>query len=240
MNNNTDYALIQNKDITENEYSLSFGEKIVSIISKFDNKIYCDQISFHDRSGRHFQVNKMDLAFDIDHSKRESRPLFPKYITEPDAMFLSDLGGDGKEMIRSFFIDEVKLFLCSELSIANCDANLLTHEKQDHEKFSNSLKKTNHSNYNRGIAISKLFSNTIYRKHKHSVYPFLKKQTMSIGDIQDRQQEMDAVVRKLLLYLNKQLRSFFHTSNILIKLNDIDESSAVTRFSKIANNSFPF
>jgi hypothetical protein len=205
------------------DHFLCHGELIESITTKNDVEIFYDQISVKDGFERHIQLNKIGFKIDFDHSSGKPQALVSHHLSKSDALVFHNLEKSRKEMITSFILNEVKNFLKFEPSVIDWGGILVANKHRDQIATADPLKIHAHSTYQNIIPVGQLLNKKISRKHKHSIYPYLHKKGAIIENSEERQRETDKIEQMLLLYLNEQFRSFFHTSNILISLLEMGE-----------------
>ena len=223
IKDNTSSVFFPSRSTDKYNHFLPHGELIESISTSKETQIFCDQINVKDGFERCVQLNKIGFKIDLDLSSRKSQALESQHLSKTDALVFYNLEKSRKEIIASFIIDEVKTFLKFELSIINSGNNPLTHKNRDQGVFPDVLIKKLHTNYDHINPDGYLLNKDTSRKHKRSLYPFLHKKGTSYENLEERQRETDEIGQKLLLYLNEQFRSFFHTSNILISLIEMGE-----------------
>ena len=187
IKDNTSSVFFPRRNTNKHDLFLSHGELIESITPRNETEIFYTQISVKDGSEGIVHINKIGFKISLDRSGRKPQALVAQHLSKSDAMVFYNLEKSRKEMIASFFIDEVKTFLKIEPSIINWGVSPLAHKNQDQGVFSNQKINKIHPNYEHIITIGHLLNEQTARKHKHSLYPYLHKKGASFANPKERQ-----------------------------------------------------
>ena len=218
-NNNQKYFLISSncQCITEN-FILSHGEKIYTFISKSDRKVLLKNLVIQDGYGRTVDFGLISFLFFFNTSQNKPETSSSQEITVHDARLLSCLGKVGRNTIHQFLLDETRSFLHTNASTMLNDKTIPPSSNQTHGKNPDIAPKILHKNYSKNTPILIKISRGVSRKHKHSRYTFIKKiSTFSFN----KEELKKKLILQLSNHLNKQLKSFFHTSTIQISIIEI-------------------
>ena len=144
-------------------------------------------------------------------------------ISESDAIFLSDLGKKDKGFFESFIDDEINCFLKTEAFLTIFDNRLFSNRKKNLNTANSSLNKNTHSIHQNIIAMKKLSTNRISRKHKHMIYQYMNNNNYMNEDNKELKQMIEVVEKELMVYLTKQIQSFFNISKVCISTISIGD-----------------
>jgi len=219
--NNQEYFLISsNHQSNSKDFILPHGDKIFAFISKNDRKVLLKNLIIQDSYGQTIDFGLISLLFFFNISQNKPETSSSHEITLHDARLLSYLGEVGKNTIHQFLLDETHSFLHTNASIILNDETIPPSSNQTHGKIPDMALKILHENYSKNTPILTKISRGVSRKHKHSMYTFIKK--MSVFSFNKEELKKNLILQ-LSNHLNKQLKSFFHTSIIQISIIEIRE-----------------
>jgi len=218
-NNNQEYLLISSSHRRNiNNFILSHGEKIYAFISKNDRKVLLKNLIIQDGYGRTIDFGLISLLFFFNISQNISETSSPLKITVHDGRLLSCLGKVGRNTIHQFLLDETRDFLHTNASIMFNEETIPPSSNQTRGNNPDIAPKILHENYSKNTPILTKISHGVSRKHKHSRYTFMKIiSTFPFG----KEELKKKLILQLSNHLNKQLKSFFHTSTIQISIIEI-------------------
>lgn len=214
--NNHKYLLISSDcQSTTGNFHLSHGDKIYAVISKNNRKVLLKNLKIQDNYGRAIDFNLISLLFVFNTPQKKSAPFLSRKTTMHDARLLSYLGGVSSNIVHQFLRDETQNFLHKNASIMFNGEPISSSINQAHEKFPDVVPTNLHSNYSEYEPLLSKKSRRVSRKHKHSIYIFMKKIHVVSFDKKDNKKKL---ILQLSNHLNEQLKSFFHISTIQISI----------------------
>jgi hypothetical protein len=207
-----------NRQCITGNFILSHGDKIFAFISKNDCKVLLKNLIIQDGYGRTVDFGLISLLFFFNTSQNKPETSSSQEITVHDASVLSCLGKVGRNTIHQFLLDETRSFLHTNASIMLNDDTISPSSSQTHGKIPDIAPKILHKYYSKNKPTLTKISRGVSRKHKHSRYAFMKKtSTFSFN----KEKLKKKLILQLSIHLNKQLKSFFHTSTIQISIIEI-------------------
>jgi hypothetical protein len=218
-----EYYALRSKDLNRKfDYAFSFGEKLLSVHSLTNYRLRIDGREYFDSKGREVQLNNFNILIYLDEPNIQADPISITKISKSEAIFLSNLSEKGKDIFTIFIDDEINLFLNTEYSLTESDIQSSLRIKQDQNNSTPRAKNYTHLNHKNLIAKKIFTPNKIIRKHKHTIYQYIKKQKMSDGDNQDYHDKLNSIELKIVEYLNNQFQNFFDVTQIHISRISID------------------
>jgi len=218
INNQKYFLFSSNRQCITENFILSHGDKIYALISKSDHKVLFENLIIQDSYGRTVDFGLISLSFFFNTSQNKPETSSPQEITVHDARFLSCLRGVDRNTIHQFLFDETRGFLHTNASIMLNDETIPSSSNQARGNTHDTSPKILHENYSKSSPILTKTPHGVSRKHKRSRYTFIKKtSTLSF----DKEEYKNNLILQLSRHLNKQLKSYFHTSTIQISTIEI-------------------
>jgi hypothetical protein len=215
LQDHTYYAIRSNQPNSAFDHSFSFGEKLLAIFTPTNYKISFDRKAFFLFSRREINLKHANVAIDLDKANLHSGPVSRTKISATEALCLANLCKNNKDILIAFIKDEINYFLDNESSQSNYFSQYSSTIKQDHHDVINQVNKATHSNHKNIIGKKKFAVNKIARKHKHTIYKYINKSSISNANNLDIQDELINLELKMNKYLNKQIQEFFNVSQII-------------------------
>jgi hypothetical protein len=222
-NSNEYYAIRSNNPKETLDHTLSFREKLFSVHSISSYKIHAALKEFRDKSGNKLKIINTTISIDLLQPNTNTDAVIFTKISESDAIFLSDLGKKDKGFFESFIDDEINCFLKTEAFLTIFDNRLFSNRKKNLNTANSSLNKNTHSIHQNIIAMKKLSTNRISRKHKHMIYQYMNNNNYMNEDNKELKQMIEVVEKELMVYLTKQIQSFFNISKVCISTISIGD-----------------
>ena len=217
------YVIAPDSENPTVKFHLSHGDRIYAIILESDRQIILKKLKVQANNKPKIIFNSITFQFSFNLSRNNHRAAFTRKTKIQEANFLSYLSSDDKSIIHRFLYDETQSFLQNNMPILFDNISFPNSINESNENFSEKSPINHHENYAE-ISQSRIYKTyKAKRKHQHSRYFFLRKNTSLTLNTQDRENDFNDLVTRLSSYLNKQIKSFFHISTIQTSIIEIGE-----------------